>query len=92
MVSGSIDQRKVQDIDLVANGTVNSQFMFYILFFKDGESRDSTNVGGVSSSDVRRKRTANDFELSEAKRLRESPNETVTSSETRQQSNGKNYL
>nr|pir hypothetical protein R07G3.3 - Caenorhabditis elegans [Caenorhabditis elegans] len=64
LVSGSIDQRKVQDIDLVAN---------------DGESRDSTNVGGVSSSDVRRKRTANDFELSEAKRLRESPNETVTS-------------
>lgn len=53
----------------------------------DGESRDSTNVGGVSSSDVRRKRTANDFQLSEAKRQRESPNEAVTSTETRQQSN-----
>lgn len=72
LVSGSIDQQKSLEMDSAAN---------------DGESRDSTNVGGVSSSDVSRKRAANDFQLSEAKRQRESPNETVTSTETRQQSN-----
>ncbi|PIC45475.1 hypothetical protein B9Z55_005482 [Caenorhabditis nigoni] len=41
----------------------------------DGKSRDSSSMGGVSSSDARRKRAANDFEMSEAKRQRESPNE-----------------
>ncbi|CAI2342630.1 unnamed protein product [Caenorhabditis sp. 36 PRJEB53466] len=72
LVSGSVDQQKALDADLVAN---------------DGESRDGLNIGGVSSSDGRRKRAANDFDTSEAKRQRDSPNEAVTSSETRQQNN-----
>ncbi|EGT55651.1 hypothetical protein CAEBREN_05969 [Caenorhabditis brenneri] len=69
LVSGSIDQQKTLEMDNSAN---------------DGESRDSSNAGGVSSSDVRRKRTATDFQLNEAKRQRDSPNEAVTSTETRQ--------
>lgn len=87
MVSGSVDQQKKFDSDLVTNGIQKKRLIPSPLSVPDGESRDSTTVGGVSSSDGRRKRTANEFESSEAKRQRESPNEAVTSSETRQQAN-----
>uniref|UniRef100_A0A1I7TLW4 TPR_MLP1_2 domain-containing protein n=1 Tax=Caenorhabditis tropicalis TaxID=1561998 RepID=A0A1I7TLW4_9PELO len=85
LVSGSIDQPNSMETESAANGIAICYFQLSLLTVLDGESRDSTTVSGVSSSDGRRKRTANDFQLNEAKRQRESPNEAVTSSETRPQ-------
>ncbi|CAB3411312.1 unnamed protein product [Caenorhabditis bovis] len=53
----------------------------------DGESRDSSAVGGVSSSDGRGKKRTADGSGCDPKRLRESPSEAVTSSENQSRAN-----